>query len=60
MANNKPTINMTKEELIKLAHTMTIKEMADEFGTSYTTMWKLLKAAGYTRKVGRPKKINIQ
>lgn len=51
--------NITKEELLNLAKTMTIQEIADTFQTSYTTIWKYLKNAGYRRKVGRPKLFNI-
>lgn len=51
--------NITKEELLQLAKSNTIQEIADMFGTSYTTIWKYLKKAGYRRQVGRPKLFNI-
>lgn len=51
--------NITKDELLKLAKNNTIGEIADMFGTSYTTIWKLLRSAGYKRKVGRPRSINV-
>jgi DNA-binding CsgD family transcriptional regulator len=51
--------NITKEELLKLAKNNTIQEIADMFNTSYTTIWKYLRNAGYKRKVGRPRLFNI-
>ena len=51
--------NITKDELLKLAKSNTIQEIADMFGTSYTTIWKYLRNAGYKRKVGRPRLFNI-
>lgn len=51
--------SITKEELLKLAKNHTIGEIAEMFGTSYTTIWKLLRKLGYKRKVGRPRSLNI-
>jgi DNA invertase Pin-like site-specific DNA recombinase len=51
--------NITKEELLKLAKVHTIQEIADMFNTSYTTIWKYLRKAGYRRKVGRPRLFNL-
>lgn len=51
--------SITKEELLKLAKNNTIQEIADMFNTSYTTIWKYLRKAGYKRKVGRPRLFNI-
>jgi predicted transcriptional regulator YheO len=50
---------ITKEELLNLARHNTIQEIADMLNTSYTTVWKYLKKAGYHRKVGRPSLFNI-
>ena len=51
--------SITKEELLKLAKNNTIQEIADMFNTSYTTIWKYLRKAGYKRKVGRPRLFKI-
>ena len=53
-------IKITKDELLKLAKDHTIQEIADMFNTSYTTVWKYLRLAGYKRKVGRPRLFNIE
>lgn len=50
---------ISKDELLEMAKTMTIQEIADKFNVSYVTIWKYLKKVGRKARIGRPPKFNI-
>lgn len=48
-----------KEELLEKAKSMTIQQLADEYGVCYQTMQKYLKGIGFEGTIGRPSSLKI-